>query len=183
MNRWLADAPGDSLLKARIQALLKLGIIASLAFAMCGVTYYRAIEAPRHDAERETARALAVTQAYAQKRAAQIRLAAQRREAEEHRAADQAAAESRYQGCLTSAGTTHDSSWAAACKQIADKAAEDRAGCLAKPNMPQGYCAAVYRARDASPNCTLSVAIAADLDGGMTLARNRCRRERDAALR
>jgi hypothetical protein len=49
--------------------------------------------------------------------------------------------------------------------------------------MPQGYCAAVYRARDASPNCTLPVAIAADLDGGMTLARNRCRRERDAALR
>ena len=170
-------------MQARIQALLKLGIIAPLALAMCGVTYYRAIEVPRQDAEREHAHALAVTRAYAEKRAAQMRLAVQRREAEELRAAEQAGAENRYQGCLNNAGASHDNSWAAACKEIADRAAEDRAGCLARPNMPQGYCAAVYRARDASPNCTLPVAIAADLDGGLTLARNRCQRERDAALR
>jgi hypothetical protein len=49
--------------------------------------------------------------------------------------------------------------------------------------MPQGYCAAVYRTRDGSPGCTLPVAIAADLDGGLTIARNRCLREREAALR
>jgi len=65
----------------------------------------------------------------------------------------------------------------------ADKAAEDRANCLAKSNMPQGYCAAVYRTRDGAPDCTLPVAIAADLDGGLAIARNRCLREREAAAR
>ena len=93
-------------------------------------------------------------------RAAQVRHDAEQRELEQRRATAKAAAESRYQTCLSSAGMTRDTSWATECKRIADKVVEDRANCLARANMPQGYCAAVYRTRDGSPDCTLPVAIA-----------------------
>jgi hypothetical protein len=174
---------GRFALAARIHALLRLGIIASVALASSGAGYYRAIYVPERDAALAQQRVEDETRAYAQVRAAQVRHEAEQRELEQRRAAAKVAAESRYQTCLSSAGLTHDTSWAAECKRIADKVVEDRAGCLAKSNMPQGYCAAVYRIRDGSPDCTLPVAIAADLDGGLTIARNRCQREREAAVR
>ena len=168
---------------ARIHALLRLGIIASVALASSGAGYYRAIHVPERDAALAQQRVLDETRAYAQVRAAQVRHEAEQHELEQRRATAKVAAESRYQTCLSGAGVTHDTSWAAECKRIADKVVEDRASCLAKSNMPQGYCAAVYRTRDGSPDCTLPVAIAADPDGGLTIARNRCQRERDVAFR
>jgi hypothetical protein len=174
---------GRFALTARIHALLRLGIIASVALASSGAGYYRAIHVPERDAALAQQRVLDETRAYAQVRAAQVRHEAEQHELEQRRATAKVAAESRYQTCLSGAGVTHDTSWAAECKRIADKVVEDRASCLAKSNMPQGYCAAVYRTRDGSPDCTLPVAIAADPDGGLTIARNRCQRERDVAFR
>ena len=154
-----------------------------VALASSGAGYYRAIYVPERDAALAQQRVEDETRAYAQVRAAQVRHEAEQHELEQRRATAKVAAESRYQTCLSGAGVTHDTSWAAECKRIADKVVEDRASCLAKSNMPQGYCAAVYRIRDGSPDCTLPVAIAADLDGSLTTARNRCQREREAAVR
>jgi hypothetical protein len=167
---------------AKLYAILKLGIVASAVLASSSAGYYRAIYVPQRNAELAQQRVLDETLAYAQVRAAQIRREAELRQLEQRRLVEKTAAEDRYQTCLSDADTTHDTSWASECKRIADKAVEDRAGCLARANMPQGYCTAVYRERDGSPTCMLPVAIATDLDGGLTIARNRCRREREAAL-
>ncbi len=174
---------GRFALTARIHAILRVGIVSSVVLASSSVGYYRAVYVPQRNAAAVQQRVLDETLAYAQVRAAQVRREAEQRELEQRRATEKAAAETRYQTCLSGAGASHNSSWAAECKRIADKAVEDRASCLARSNMPQGYCAAVYRTRDGSPGCTLPVALAADLDGGLTIARNRCLREREAALR
>jgi hypothetical protein len=159
-----------------------LGIVVSTVLASSSVGYYHAVYLPRRDAELDQDRALEETLAYARKRAAQLRLAAEQRDEAARRSMDQADADGRYQTCLSNAGATHDASWAAACKRIADKAVADRADCLAKSRMPEGYCVAVYRTRDLSPTCALPAAVAADLDGGLNAARKRCLWERQAAL-
>lgn len=173
---------GRFALAARIDDLLKLGMIASLLLASSGIGYYYAVYLPRRDAQLDNDRMVEKTRAYAQKRAEQARLASEQMELAQRQAADKAAAEIRYQTCLNRASATHDASWAAECKRIADKAREDHTNCLAKPKLSQGYCDLAYRARDASPNCTLPLAVATDLDGDLTKARNRCQQERAAAL-
>ena len=165
-----------------MNALPKLSLIASLLVASSSVGYYYAVYVPRRDAERDNARVLEATLSYAQKRAAQERAHAQQQELQQRQAAKKAAAETRYQSCLNGASASHDASWTAACKRLADKAVEDHAGCLNKSKLSQGYCDAAYRMRDASPDCVLPVAIATDLDGGLTLARRRCLQEREAAV-
>ena len=165
-----------------MNALFKLSLIASLLVASTGVGYYYAVYLPRRDAELDNERVLEATLSYAQKRAAQEQALAQQRELQQRQAAKKAAAETRYQSCLNSASATHDASWTAACKRLAEKAIEDHADCLTKSKLSQGYCDAAYRMRDASPNCVLPVAIATDLDGGLTMARRRCLQEREAAL-
>jgi hypothetical protein len=165
-----------------MNALLKLGLIASLLAASTGVGYYYAVHLPRQDAELDNARVLEATLSYAQKRAAQERALAQQREWQQRQAAKKAVAETRYQSCLDGANAAREASWTAACKRLAEKAVEDHAGCLTKSKLSQGYCDAAYRMRDASPNCVLPVAVATDLDGGLTMARRRCLQEREAAL-
>jgi hypothetical protein len=177
-----AGRAGRFALTARKHALLMLSIVLSTVLASSSVGYYHAVYLPQRDAELDQERALEETLAYARKRAAQVRSAAEQRELAQRRSTDEAAADGRYQTCLNSAGVTHDASWAAACKRMADKAVEDRVDCLAKSRMPEGYCAAVYRTRDVSPHCALPTAIVADLDGGLSAARKRCLWERQAAL-
>ncbi len=167
----------------KIGTILKAFVVAALLPAAAGVGYYYGVHVPQRHAERDQVRALAQTEAYAQKRAAQLRFASERQEAEQRRAAAKAAAEARYQTCLLTADSTHDASWAAECKRMADKVVADHADCLSKPKLSPGYCDAAYRMRDGSSNCILPVAIASDLDGGRSRARNRCMREREAALR
>ena len=173
---------GRFALTARIHALLRLGIIASVALASSGAGYYRAIYVPERDAALVQQRVEDETRAYAQVRAAQLRHEAEQHELEQRRATAKVAAESRYQTCLSGAGVTHDTSWAAECKRITDKVSS-RASRLAESNMPQGHSPRSTESATDPPDCTLPVAIAADLDGGLTIARNRCQREREAAVR
>jgi hypothetical protein len=168
-------------LAARLDALFKLGIVASLLLASAGVGYYYAVYLPRRDAELDNQRTLEKAQADAQKRAARERSLVEQKQSERRQAAAKAGAEDRYQTCLKSASVTHDASWAAECKHLAAKALADHADCLAKSKLSHGYCDAAYRTRDASPNCTLPVRIATSLDGDLTIARNHCLRERKAA--
>jgi len=169
-------------LAARIGALGKLGIAVVMLVAASGAGYYPAIYAPQRDAQREAARVLAQTQAYAQRRAAQVRLATQERDLAEGKAAERAAAEVRYQACLAGASVSRETSWAAACKAIAERALTNHADCLSQAKLSRGYCDAAYRARDGSPNCALPVAVATDVDGGLTRARRHCQQEHEAAL-
>ena len=167
---------------AKLDTLLKLSVIASLLLAASGVGYYYAVYLPRRDAQRDEARVAEQLRAYARQRAEAARALAERRQLEERRTAAKAAAEGRYETCLTSASATRDASWSAACKSLADQAEQDRTGCLANTNLPKGYCDAVYQARDASPHCVLPAKISTGLDGDLTLARRRCLQQRDAAL-
>jgi len=176
-------------LAAKINALLKLSVIASLLLASSGVGYYYGVYLPGRDAQLDEERTLEKVRAYADKRAEQERLASEQRELEQRQAAakiasekEKAAAEARYQTCLKDAGIHHDASWTAECKRLADKALQDHADCLAKSNLSQGYCDTAYRPRDASPNCMLPVTAATALDGDLNTARNRCLQERKAAL-
>jgi hypothetical protein len=169
-------------LAARIDALLKVSVIASLLLASSGVAYYYAVYLPQRDSEQDREIGLQQLHVYGQKRADQERSAAQQRQTEQRQAEVKASAGIRYQNCVDDAGTSHDASWAAACKRLADKVVQDHADCLTIPNLPQGYCDAAYTTRDASAHCTLPGEMAADLDAALSTARNRCLQERKAAL-
>jgi hypothetical protein len=177
-------------LAARLDAALKLSVIASLLIASFGVDYYYAIYLPHRDAaEADTEHAVEKFQAYGQMRADQERIAGEQRDTERRQSADKVAAENaktaaaaRYQDCVSSASAAHDASWASECKRVAEKAQADHEHCAAQPNLPQGYCDAAYRLHDASPNCTLPVAIATGIDADLDRARSRCLRDSKQAV-
>ena len=166
---------------ARIDALLKLSVIASLLLASSGVAYYYAVYLPQRDFEHDREGSLQKLHAYGEKRADQERSAAQQHEAEQRQAETKASAGIHYQNCVDDARSSHDASWAAACKRLADKVVRDHTDCLSIPNLPRGYCDAAYGTRDPSAHCTLPVEMAADLDAALSTARNHCLQERNAA--
>lgn len=167
---------------AKIHALLKFSVAASLLLVSAGAGYYYAFNSPRRDAQLDSERTLVQLRTYGQKRAEQDRLASEQRELERRQGVERAAAEGRYQTCLNNASVTHDASWTTECKRLAEKAREDHAQCLSNSKLPRGYCDAAYRTRDESPNCTLPVRIATALDGEFDSTRKRCLRAREAAL-
>jgi hypothetical protein len=170
-------------LAAKIDAIVKLGVVASLLIASSGVGYYYAVYLPGRDARLQDEQATVELLAYGQKRAKQVRSAVEQQQIEQRQAAQKARAGVRYQSCLDGALARHDASWSAACKRLAEQALQDHANCLAKSNLSRVYCDTAYRTRDGSAHCTLPVEAAADLDGDLNATRARCLRERDAALR
>ena len=169
-------------MSAGINALLKLSVIAALLVASSGVAYYYAVYLPRRDAQLEQERAFAQARAVDEKRARLQQLAFEQKQSEQHQAEMKAGAETRYQTCVDGAGSAHDTTWAAECKRLAEKAQQDHADCLAKSKLSQQYCDTAYRSRDGSSNCSLPLKVATELDGGLIKARNRCAQERKAAL-
>jgi len=169
-------------LAAKFDGILKLSIIASLLLAASGIGYYYAVYLPGRDAQLDNELILEKTQAFARKRAKQVRSLAEQQALEKRRSAEKAAADVGYQTCLDNASATRAAAWAEACQRIAETALENHADRLPKFKLSQGYCDAAYKTRDASANCALPVKIAADLDGTLTMARNGCLRERNAAL-
>jgi len=137
---------------------------------------------PTRDAQQNEQHLAEALHAYGRQRVDVARAVAEQQQKERRLAADKVAAESRYETCRTAARANHDAAWSAACKRLADQAAEDRGNCLANKKLPQGYCNAAYRSRDASPRCTLPANVATTIDGNLTIARNRCRQQRNAAL-
>jgi CRISPR/Cas system-associated exonuclease Cas4 (RecB family) len=169
-------------LAAGINALFKLSIIVALLVASSGVAYYYAVYLPRRDAQLDEVRAVEQAHAADDLRARQEQLAFEQKQAEQRQAEMKAGAETRYQTCIDAAGVTHDTTWAAECKRLAEKAQQDHADCLAKSKLSQQYCDTAYRSRDGSSNCTLPLKVATEVDGGLIKARNRCAQERKAAL-
>jgi len=169
-------------LAAKIDAFLKLSVVASLLLASSGVAYYYAVYLPQRDSAQDRESSLQKLHVYGQRRADQERSAAQQREAEHRQAEAKANAGIRYQNCVDDARTSHDASWATACKRLADNVLRDHTNCLSIPNLPQGYCDAAYGTRDPSAHCALPAEMAADLDAALNKARNHCLQERDAAV-
>jgi hypothetical protein len=170
-------------LAGKIDAVVKITVVASLLMVSSAAGYYYTVHLPHRDAQLEDERQQEKTRAEARKRAEHERSVAQQKEAEHRQAMAKGTAERRYQTCLNSAGAAHATSWAAACKRLADKIAAQHADCLAKSKLSAGYCNAAYKTRDSSAHCTLPVAISTDLDGDLNTARKHCLREREAVLR
>jgi len=168
-------------LAGRLGAVFNLGIVAAALVASGGVYYYAVYE-PRRDAALESERMLERVRAEAGQRAAQLRLLAQQPAAQQGQTDAKAAAQARYQACLDGAGAVHDASWAAQCKQTADKTRRDHDDCLAKLHLPQSYCDSAYVVGEASPQCTLPAEIATVFDAALQRARNRCLKDSEAAL-
>ena len=165
-----------------MNTLFKLSLIVSLLLASSGVAFYYAVYLPRRDAQLDNERELEKAQADARNSVAQQRSLAKQKKSEQRQAEAKVGAEAHYQTCLNRANVTYATSWAAECKRLAEKAVADRAECLTQPKLPKGYCDAAYRPRDASPNCILPPKVATALDGDLSEGRNRCQRERQAAL-
>jgi hypothetical protein len=168
-------------LAARIDALFKLSVIVALLLTASGIGYYYGVYLPRRDAQLDQERAVEQARTEAEKRATQERLAAEQKQSAQRQAELKAGAESRYRTCLDTASASHDTSWAAECNRLAEKAQQDHDDCLSKSKLSLEYCSTAYRIRDGSPNCTLPLKVATDLDGGLTKARNRCAQDRKAA--
>jgi hypothetical protein len=179
----LGAKPVETAVAARINILLKLSVMVSLLIGSSGAAYYYALYLPQRDAELDQEHLSEQLQAYGQRRTEQARLLAEERQTEQRRTTDKTVAESGYQTCLARAGVTHDASWSAQCKTLADQTAANHTACLASGKLSSSYCDAAYRTRDGSPNCSLPLKVSTGLDGDLTAARQRCLQEREAALR
>jgi len=165
-----------------MNTFLRLSVVVSVLLASSAIAYHYALYLPRRDAQLDTEWKQEKAQAEDRKRVAQDRSAGEQKKFEPRQADSKAAAEARYQACLNKANANHETSWAAECKHLAEKAQVDRAECLTKPKLPKGYCDTAYRPRDGSANCVLPQKVATNLDGDLNDARNRCQRERRAAM-
>jgi hypothetical protein len=169
-------------LATKLNLLFKAGLIAAPLLASSGAGYYYLVDLPARDTQQNEQRLAEALHVYGRHRAETARAIAEQQHTEQRLAAAKAAAESRYETCLSGASAAHDAAWSEACQRLADQALEDRGNCLANKKLPQGYCGAAYRSRDASPHCILPADVATAIDGNLTIARNQCRQQRNAAL-
>jgi hypothetical protein len=167
-------------LAGKIDAILKLSIVASVLFASSSVGYYYLSYLPRRDARFEPERALEGLRAAAQKRAEREQLLLEQ-QVSEQRALEQQAAEQRqllekadrYQACLTHVTDSYNESRIAACNRLQEKVIKNHDSCI-RSGFREKTCDLAYVVRKPSPNCTLPQAIASNLDADAGKARDRC---------
>ena len=172
------------MLARKIDAILKLTVVASVLFASSSVGYYYLVYLPQRD---EPQRVLERFRAYAEKRAEQEQLLFEQR-ASEQRSVEQRAAEdrralekaNRHQACLSRATDNYNASRLAACNRPREKIIKDRDNCI-QLGFSEKVCAMAHVVPEASPNCTLPRAVALSLDADAARARDRCREEESAA--
>jgi hypothetical protein len=175
-------------LAGKIDAILKLSVVASVLLASSSVGYYYLVDLPHRDAQFEPERVLEKLRAAAKKRAEQEQLFFEQ-QASEQRAAEQQAVEerqalekgNRYQVCLSRATDNYNASRLAACNRPREKIIKDRDDCI-KLGFSKEVCAMAHVVREASPNCTLPRAVALALDADVEKARDRCLEEDRAGL-
>jgi hypothetical protein len=173
-------------LAGKIDALLKLSIVASVLVASSSVGYYYLSYLPRRDARFEPVRALEQLRVAAQKRAEQEQLLLQQ-QVSEQRALEQHAAErrqlqekaDRYQACLGHVTDDYNDSRTAACNRLQEKVIKDHDNCI-RLGFRKKVCDLAHPVHEPSPNCPLPPMIARNLDAGAEKARDRCREESDA---
>jgi len=169
-------------LGSKIDALLKIVACASLICASGSASYYYLVYRPAQDALIQTVRLREKFHDELEKRAEQQRIIIDRQAIEERQAAERLAAHDRYEACLSAASLSYDRSRASSCKRLVEKAAKDRADCIAKGQLSAEGCKIVHELRDASSACSLPRATLMDLDDQLEKARKRCLEENKAGL-
>jgi SPOR domain len=170
-------------LAGKIDAILKLSVVASVLLASSSVGYYYLVHLPHRDAQFEPERVLERLRAVAKKRAEQEewlfeQQASERRAAEQQRVEERQTVEkaNRYQACLNQATDNYNASRLAACNRAREKIIKDQDDCV-KLGFSRGVCAMAHVVREASPNCTLPRTVALTLDTDVEKARDRCMEE------
>jgi hypothetical protein len=175
-------------LAGKIDAILKLSIVASVLFASSSVGYYYLSYLPHRDARFEPARALEQLRAAAQKRAEREQLLLEQ-QASEQRALEQQAAEQRqsqekadrYQACLSHVTDDYNELRIAACNRLQEKVIKNHDSCI-RTGFREKVCDLAYVVRKPSPNCPLPPSIASNLDVDAEKARDRCLEENRLGL-
>jgi hypothetical protein len=115
-------------LAGKIDAILKLSVVASVLLASSSVGYYYLVHLPHQDAQFEPERVLERLRAAAKKRAEQEQLlfeeqASEQRAAEQQRVEERQTLEkaNRYQACLSRATDNYNASRLAACNRAREK--------------------------------------------------------------
>jgi cell division septation protein DedD len=170
-------------LAGKIDAILKLSVVASVLLASSSVGYYYLVHLPHQDAQFEPERVLERLRAAAKKRAEQEQWlfeqqASEQRAAEQQRVEERQTLEkaNRYQACLNRATDNYNASRLAACNHAREKIIKDQDDCV-KLGFSRGVCAMAHVVREASPNCTLPRTVALTLDVDVEKARDRCLEE------
>jgi hypothetical protein len=170
-------------LAGKIDAILKLCVVASVLLASSGVGYYYLVHLPHQEAQFEPERVLERLRAAAKKRAEQEQLlfeqqASEQRAAEQQRVEERQTLEkaNRYQACLSRATDNYNASRLAACNRPREKIIKDRNNCI-ELGFSEKVCAMAHVVREASPNCTLPRTVALALDADVEKARDRCLEE------
>ena len=156
---------------SRLDALLKLSVIAAVLFASASVGYYFLVYVPQRDGRLDALRIEEKQRADAAKQAK-----------DEQQVVDQAAAQTRYQSCVNLAELNYHTMWAAGCKRTAEETAASHAHCLAQQYADKANCDSWYRPRDPSPNCALPRTAASDINAVLDKARSLCLQESKAGL-
>lgn len=170
----------------KIDAILKLSVVASVLFASSSAGYYYLSYLPRRDARFEPERALEQLRTAAQRRAEREQLLLQQ-QVSEQRALEQQAAEQRqlrekadrYQACLRHVTDSYNESRIAACNRLQEKVIKDRDNCI-RLGFRKKVCDLAHVVREPSPDCPLPPAIASSLDTDAQKARDRCLDENGA---
>ncbi len=168
---------------AKIDAILKVSVVASVLFASLSAGYYYLAYLPQRDAQLEPQRLLEKFRAAAEKRAEQEQSLFEQR-VSERRAAEQKAAEARQalekanrrEACLSRASDNYNASRLAACNRPREKIIKDQDDCV-KLGFSRKVCAMAHVVPEASPNCMLPRTVTLSLDADAENARNRCLEE------
>jgi SPOR domain len=177
---FVATASMKLTLAAKIDAILKRGIVASVSLASSGPGYYYLVYLPQRDVQFQPQRVLERFRAATEKRAEQELLLFEQKVSEQ-RAAEQKAIEQqqalekadRYQACLSRATDSYNASRLAACNRPREKIIKDQDDCV-KLGFSRNVCAMAHVVPEASPNCTLPRTVKLALDADVEKARNRC---------
>jgi hypothetical protein len=132
----VATAAMSLTLAGKIDAILKLSVVASVLLASSSVGYYYLVDLPHRDAQFEPERVLQ-SRAAVKKRAEQEQLLFEQKVSEQ-RAAEQKVVEerqalekaNRYEACLSRATDNYNASRLAACNRPREKIVKDRNNCI-----------------------------------------------------
>jgi hypothetical protein len=158
----------------KIDAFLKLSVVAAVLLASSSVAYYYVVYLPERDARID-----------ADKAATEQRRAAGKAATEQNRSEEQLSAKLRYDRCLREAQDIYNSDWASNCglrRQEAAQIAQKHARCVADPANDKNLCDQHYTVPDASPNCALPRVLATDLEARLNKARQLCLQASKAGL-
>src|SRR5262249_34840469 len=147
----------------KIDAFLKLSIVAAVLLASSSVAYYYVIYLPDRDARIDAANVAAELHRAEEKTAAEQRRIDEKAAAEDRRSEDQQNAQRRYDRCLRAAENGYNSNWAASCGSKRQEAEQNRAHCVANHPDDKKGCAEGNPIPDAA-DCTLPRTLANDLE-------------------